>query len=527
MAIASGFGFSCRPHLHFCHCISKVRFGSVAVLIDEPDSFFKGYSNRSSESVSSYNDGGVDGGNKAPVWKRFTSKELGISNKLIPRPTRVVLDGLKKKGYKVYLVGGCVRDLILKQKPKDFDVLTSAELKEVVRTFSPQCQTIGRRFPICHVTVDGTIVEVSSFSTSVRSGRAVRFDVERPVGCEKEDYIRWRNCLERDFTINGLMLDPYAKIVYDYLGGVEDIRKAKVQTVKPSKISLSEDSARILRGIRIASRLRFGFTKETARDIINLSFSVLRLDKGRLLMEMNYMLAYGSAESSLRLLWKFGLLDILLPFQAAYFVRSGFRRRDKRSNMLLCLFSHMDKFLAPDMPCHSSLWVAILAFHKALSDEPRDPAVVAAYSLAVYNGGDMSEALKIARIISRPHDADLNELLEPCTLDHEELKEEVLHFDMSVMRALSHMTEEFHVKDAMSAFPEAPKSDLVFIPLQLYLRVCKIFECVKEGKQKDFLAKQGSKIDNELLTLGSLEEVRHVFARVVFDTVYPVSTSLV
>lgn len=87
--------------------------------------------------------------------------------------------------------------------------------------------------------------------------------------------------------------------------------------------------------------------------------------------------------------------------------------------------------------------------------------VVAAYSLTVYNGGDMSEALKIARIISRPHDADLNELSEPCSLDHEELKEEVLHFDMAVRRALSEMTDEYHVSKAMSAFPKAPKSDLV------------------------------------------------------------------
>ncbi|KAL1812630.1 hypothetical protein ACET3Z_022695 [Daucus carota] len=522
MAISSGFGFSGRPQLHFCHCFRKVRFGSVAAVLDEPDSFFKGYSKRNSESVSFSSDGGVDEDNKAPVWKRFSSKELGISNSMIPRSTRVVLNGLNRKGHKVYLVGGCVRDLILKQKPKDFDVLTSAELGEVKRIFS-QCQIVGRRFPICHVTVDGTIVEVSSFCTSSR-GR-VNFDMERPVGYEKEDYKRWRNCLERDFTINGLMLDPYAKIVYDYLGGLEDIRKAKVQTVKPSNISLSEDSARILRGIRIASRLGFSFTRETARDVKNLSYSVLRLDKGRHLLEMNYMLAYGSAESSLRLLWRFGLLDILLPFQAAYFVRSRFRRRDKRSNMLLCLFSHMDKFLAPDTPCHSSLWVAILAFHKALSDEPRDPVVVAAFSLAVYNGGNMSEALKIARTISRPHDAGFHELLEPCTLDYEELKEEVLLFDNSVSMALSDMTEEDYVSKAMSAFPKAPRSDLVFISPQLYFRVRKIFECVRMGRQKDFVPKQGSKIDSELLTLGSLEEVRHVFARVVFDTVYPVSTS--
>lgn len=120
--------------------------------------------------------------------------------------------------------------------------------------------------------------------------------------------------------------------------------------------------------------------------------------------------------------------------------------------------------------------VAILAFHKALSDEPRDPSVVAAYSLAVYNGGDMSEALKIARMISRPHDADLNELLEPCTLDHEELKEEVLHFDESVMRALSDMTNEFHVINAMSDFPKAPKSDLVISQLtHLYCHLAPLY----------------------------------------------------
>ncbi|KAL7246732.1 hypothetical protein ACSBR2_001776 [Camellia fascicularis] len=80
----------------------------------------------------------------------------------------------------------------------------------------------------------------------------------------------------------------------------------------------------------------FRFTRETAYSIKNLSCSVLRLDKGRILMEMNYMLAYGSAEASLRLLWKFDLLEILLPIQVVYFVQQGFRRRDKRSNMLLC-----------------------------------------------------------------------------------------------------------------------------------------------------------------------------------------------
>lgn len=68
---------------------------------------------------------------KVPEWKKLNSKELGISTSMIAKPTKKVLNGLKQRGYEVYLVGGCVRDLILKRIPKDFDIITSAELKEM------------------------------------------------------------------------------------------------------------------------------------------------------------------------------------------------------------------------------------------------------------------------------------------------------------------------------------------------------------------------------------------------------------
>lgn len=125
--------------------------------------------------------------------------------------------------------------------------------------------------------------------------------------------------MQRDFTINGLMLDPYANIVYDYMGGITDIKKTKVRTVIPANLSFVEDSGRILRAIRIAARLHFGFTRDLALSLKELSHSVLRLDKGRILLELNYMFAYGSAEASLRLMWRFGLLEILLPIQVSCF----------------------------------------------------------------------------------------------------------------------------------------------------------------------------------------------------------------
>ncbi|KAG5523147.1 hypothetical protein RHGRI_035085 [Rhododendron griersonianum] len=340
--------------------------------------------------------------------------------------------------------------------------------------------------------------------------------------------MRWRNCLQRDFTINGLMFDPCANLVYDYMGGLEDIKQAKVRTMIRAMDSFQQDCARILRAVRIAARLGFGFTHQTGHSITYLASSVLRLDKVRILMEMNYMLAYGSAEASLRLLWRYRVLEILLPIQAAYFVQQGFRRWDRRSNMLLSLFSTMDNLLAPDRPCHCSLWVGILAFHKALSDQPRDPLVVAAFCLAVHNGGDISEALNIARSISTPHDISFHELLQPQNLEVESLRDEVMNLAASVKNILTNMTDEHFVSKAISMtslYPTAPYSDLVFISLDLFLRVCKMFECARLGKEKGFVTKQGSKIDYDLLALGSLQEVRHVFARVVFDTVFPLHLS--
>ncbi|KAL7099350.1 hypothetical protein ACP275_09G079000 [Erythranthe tilingii] len=243
-------------------------------------------------------------------------------------------------------------------------------------------------------------------------------------------------------------------------------------------------------------------------------------------MEVNYMMAYGSAEASLRLLWKLGLLEILLPIQAAYFVGSGFRRRDKQYNMLLSLFSNLDKLLAPDRPCHTSLWFSLLAFHEALSEVPRDPLVVAAFSLGVHNGGDLSEALSIARRINKQHDIGFQELTESKYIDSDRLLAEVRSLAASVQSALTRMTDEYSVSQAMAQYPKAPYSDLVFFPMALYLRVRKIFECVKSGRERGFVPKHGSKIDSELLGMGSLREVRHVFARVVFDTIYPIDDRL-
>ncbi|KAG0459662.1 hypothetical protein HPP92_022790 [Vanilla planifolia] len=525
--------FTLRPPFLFC-ARQNCRWRSVTATTIETSSepgflVGEGHSGQAScppstspSSVMSLSVKGMEGLG-VPHWKKMSSKELGIKKSMIATQTRSVLSELRKRGHDVYLVGGCVRDLIMKRVPKDFDIITTANLFEVKKAFS-RCEIVGRRFPICHVHTDDGIVEVSSFITTGRhSSNYVRHISSRPPVCDKHDCMRWKNCLGRDFTINGLMFDPYSHLIYDYLEGMEDIKQAKVRTVIPPLTSFQEDCARILRAIRIAARLGFRFSRETAQCVKDLATLVLRLDKGRIFMEMNYMLAYGSAEASVRLLWKFGLLELLLPIQAAYFVSQGFHRRDRGTNMLLDLFSNLDRLLAPNRPCDSSLWVAVLAFHHALVCWPRDPLVVATFSLAVHNGGDILEAINIARNILNPHNQAFPELLQPLMWDESKaLVHEVVNLGSSVIAAIRSMMDEYLVSQAMARYPQAPTSDLVFIPPHVYLRVTRIFECIERGDTEGgFVPKKGSKINYWSLSHGDLAEVRHVFARIVFDTVYP------
>lgn len=108
--------------------------------------------------------------------------------------------------------------------------------------------------------------------------------------------------------------------------------------------------------------------------------------------------------------------------------------------------------------------LAILALHKALVDQPRYPSVVAAFSLAVHNGGDVQEAVKITRKITKPHDRSFFELLEPEKLDSQTLLNEVMDFDVAIKEALGRMTDSRFVSKAMSAYPQAPSSNMVITP---------------------------------------------------------------
>ncbi|CAM6089105.1 unnamed protein product [Calypogeia fissa] len=467
----------------------------------------------------------------------------GLNGGLIPQSTWRVLDNLHRAGYEAYLVGGSVRDLLLKQVPKDFDVLSTADPGEVKRTFPGRCFIVGKRFPICHVHSHGQTIEVSSFSTNLRnkkqdrgkSGERVPKDaiIDGTEGWDDRDFARWENSLKRDFTINGLMYDPFKCVLYDYVGGLRDLRKLKVRTVIPADESFTEDSARILRAIRIGARLGFKFTKSTAEAIKDQRFSLLKLNKGRLMLEANMFFSYGSAEPSLRLLWRYGVLELLLPLQAGYFVSQEFKRRDTGSNFLLDLLRNLDKVVAPDRPCHGSLWVALLAFHLAVTDRNSSPVVAATAALTMdYLGNKQKAAAKAKRVHMKFGSRYLKaEDCDETSVEEEQLIEEAELLLEHSKSFLNKMMDSEETAQVMQALTGVESEDKVAVGQAYSQRAYALFRTGTRTDNVDSAVlnggigreKKDKKVlfDPEAVTQGDTNAVCYVFSRIVLNTLYP------
>src|ERR1700733_9722711 len=135
-----------------------------------------------------------------------------------------VVQNLQKAGHVAYIVGGGVRDLLLQQRPKDYDISTSAKPEEIKELFRSQCLLIGRRFRLAHIRCGRKILEVSTFrSGDPESDQLIVRDNE--WGSPEQDVMR------RDFTINGLFYDPATQTIIDYVGGYPDLQKKLLRTI--------------------------------------------------------------------------------------------------------------------------------------------------------------------------------------------------------------------------------------------------------------------------------------------------------
>ncbi|KAK7307438.1 hypothetical protein VNO77_40502 [Canavalia gladiata] len=458
----------------------------------------------------------------AAKWKALDARKLGITSSMISYPSQFVLKLLRSKGFESYLVGGCVRDLLLKRTPKDFDVITTAKLTEVRKQFRrlARAEVVGRHFPVCLVHIKGFVVEVTSFETVARTskGKEQSLDSLLPECTNREDLFRCKNSLRRDFTINSLFYDPFANKIYDYTNGMADLSSLKLETVIPAQLSFKEDPGRILRGFRIAARLGLLLSREIEAAIWTYSSLVKSLDKNKIMIELNYMLSYGAAEPSLRLLWKFKFLEFLLPLHAAYLDEQASREDAQPSNMLMKLFFHLDNLVACDRPCDCTLWIGLLAFHLALINNPQEALVVWAFASVLYHG-EWEEGVKFAKECAKMCVNFAPEIRTSSThKSNEEIAEAITKLASLVMQSIPALVQNNSLLQFMSKYPSFPRSGLVFVSRKTGKLVSGIFEMLANDVESYKSKRKNSKINYGMLGKGNLSETGFVLGKIVLET---------
>lgn len=233
-----------------------------------------------------------------------------------------VIQRLRRFDHTAYLVGGCVRDLLLGRKPKDFDVATSATPQEIRRLFR-NCRIIGRRFRLAHIFFGTKIIETSTFRANPRVSEDEETDVPASAPeIESQDLLIRRDNVfgtaeedsrRRDFTINGLFYDIETGQVIDYVQGLDDLEKRLVRTIGDPDIRFREDPVRILRAVKFAARCDLNIEAETYRRMMEHAAEVQKCAQARVSEEFYRLLRAGAAKRSMELLLETQLLDGLIP----------------------------------------------------------------------------------------------------------------------------------------------------------------------------------------------------------------------
>ncbi|SEI67068.1 poly(A) polymerase [Allopseudospirillum japonicum] len=244
----------------------------------------------------------------------ISPKQHPIRLRHISEAALKVLHGLHQAGYQAYLVGGAVRDPLLDQQPKDFDVATDATPEQIKQVFR-HARLIGRRFRIVHVRFGRETIEVTTFRGApeadthphhqqLANGLLLRDNV---YGCIQEDALR------RDFTVNALYYNLADACIYDYAQGLQDIKARQLRMIGDPEQRYREDPVRMLRAVRFAAKLDFTLEAQTQAPISALAPLLLQVSPARMFDEVLKLFLSGYALLCLRLLREYGLFKMLFP----------------------------------------------------------------------------------------------------------------------------------------------------------------------------------------------------------------------
>ena len=243
----------------------------------------------------------------SPANKKI-SNQYSLNNKSIPSYVLELIRKLQQYDFQAYMVGGCIRDLLLNIQPKDFDIATNAHPDQVTAIFK-NSRIIGRRFKIVHVRIDRQIIEVSTFRKKPSEVNKLRNGVvqDNAFGTIEEDAQR------RDFTMNAIFYDPINNHLFDPFNGKKDIENRNINFIGNPEQRINEDPVRLLRAIRFHAKLEFnlGLTLGNIKKFIplldNIPFS-------RIFDEMMKFFLTGHAKKSIFVLKEYQLLDLFFPF---------------------------------------------------------------------------------------------------------------------------------------------------------------------------------------------------------------------
>jgi poly(A) polymerase len=230
-----------------------------------------------------------------------------------------IVRDLRQRGFQAYFVGGCVRDLLLGREPKDYDVATSARPEEVMAVF-PETYAVGAQFGVVLVPSSGEAsrhdsgalsqygaIEVATFRNDIGYSDGRHPDEVRFSKDPREDVAR------RDFTINGMLLDPTTGEVLDYVGGRSDLKAGVIRTIGQPEQRFNEDKLRMLRAVRFAARFEYTIAPSTFSAIQKRAEQIQVVSRERVRDELTRMLTEGHARRAFLLLDESGLLQHVLP----------------------------------------------------------------------------------------------------------------------------------------------------------------------------------------------------------------------
>lgn len=242
--------------------------------------------------------------------RTYPREEHPVRRDQLSNAARTVVTRLQESGFKAFVVGGAVRDLLLGITPKDFDVATDATPEQVKPLFR-RAFVIGRRFRLVHVHIGNDVIEVSTFRAAQTGEDATdehgRLLSDNVYGSQAEDAVR------RDFTINALYFDPQTESIWDYVRGVPDIRAKRLRLIGPPVTRYREDPVRLLRAVRLAAKLGLVIERKTEEPIARLATLMQNVPPARLFDEMQKLLLSGHSVETLRSLRAHGLSHGLLP----------------------------------------------------------------------------------------------------------------------------------------------------------------------------------------------------------------------